>query len=183
MLKSSRAFMHRNSWGVIWSHPNSWDSCLMRTHWLYIRDLCMRYLSNRQKYRWKGETRGHIQPAFKECSLEAHSPAILQEKLAYLSCEDFSDKGLSCSPRPPNFWYPDKGSSSLVRMWFSTWNFQACISFLFPESGTGKHDQMNTMGQGHGLPDYSVRISTTGRARTCPLQDFSEGLPGNLLLV
>lgn len=62
MLKSSRAFIHRNSWGVIWSHPNSWDSCLIRTHWLYIRDLCMRYLSDRridEKKKWGGTSSQH----------------------------------------------------------------------------------------------------------------------------
>lgn len=49
MLKKSRAFMQRNSCGVICSQPNSWERCRIRTHWLYMRDLCMRYL-------W-GETR------------------------------------------------------------------------------------------------------------------------------
>lgn len=49
MLKKSRAFMQRNSCGVICSQPNSWERCRILTHWLYMRDLCMRYLG--------GETR------------------------------------------------------------------------------------------------------------------------------
>lgn len=45
ILKKSRAFIQRNSWGVIWSQPNSWERCRILTHWLYILDLCIRYLA------------------------------------------------------------------------------------------------------------------------------------------
>lgn len=62
MLKSSSAFMHRNSWGVIWSHPNSWERCLIRTHWLYIRDLCMRYLGRNTQRKKRGKRRLRINP-------------------------------------------------------------------------------------------------------------------------
>lgn len=79
MLKSSSAFMHRNSWGVIWSHPNSWERCLILTHWLYIRDLCMRYLGKRhtdEKEKWGGGfPRVHM-----KCFLLSLPPWIFQEK-------------------------------------------------------------------------------------------------------
>lgn len=46
MLKSSSAFMHRNSSCVTWSRTNSWDRCLIRMQCSYMLEMCMRWLEN-----------------------------------------------------------------------------------------------------------------------------------------
>lgn len=153
--------MHRNSWGVIWSHPNSWERCLIRTHWLYIRDLCIRYLRNR--HTGEGEKWGKAYNKPRDLWLPS-LPQVHQEELSVcLLVIQWQEK---CSP-PPKCWHPDNYSSSLARIWVSTWNFQVSVPLLFPVTRTGKYNQMNIMGLAHGLLDYISNIPATARTRTC----------------
>lgn len=150
MLKSSRAFMHRNSWGVIWSHPNSWERCLIRTHWLYIRDLCMRYLGRKHREKKRSKERLTINP--ERISVVALPFPSSPRRACCFSCWCFSDRNEVVLFFPKS-WYHDNYSSYLARIWITTWKFQVPMVLLFPGTRTGKPNQMNTMGLAHGLPD------------------------------
>lgn len=141
MLKSSSAFMHRNSWGVIWSHPNSWERCLIRTHWLYIRDLCMRYL--RKRHREEGEKWRRFIISPRECLLLLFPHQILQEEFGapLVSTVVARNKVVIPLPKKKKSWHPDSYSSLLVRIWVNTWNFQVPVTLLFPETEPDKSNQ------------------------------------------
>lgn len=133
--------MHRNSWGVIWSHPNSWERCLIRTHWLYIRDLCMRYL--RKRHTEEGEKWGRFITSPRECLSLLSPRQVLQEELGVpLVSTSMSRNKVYIPPlKKKNSWHPDNYSSLLVRIWVNTWKCQVPVSLLFPETGTGKSNQ------------------------------------------
>lgn len=95
----------------------------MRTHWLYIRDLCMRYLGRRGRNKRREVLLSGL------CLPPPGGTSGTRNQVILF----------------PECWHPDDASSPLARTQVSAWMGQVPVP-LFSEKGTGRPEPMTQWG-------------------------------------